>query len=117
MANEMRLIDAKALAEEIYQLHYYVHGIRSGKTLLIEYAEKFREDVLRAICKAPTVDAVPVVHGRWIHIVEDGEGGCYGFCSRCSTEHHAGSASALKAFHRYCRWCGADMRGDGNGNL
>jgi hypothetical protein len=53
--------------------------------------------------------------GRWVHIVEDDEGGCYGFCSNCSAEHHAQSASALRAFHRYCRWCGADMRGEEDG--
>lgn len=108
MANEKRLIYADALAEEIYQIHYYVHGIRSGKTLLIEYAEKFREDVLRAICKAPTVDAKEVVHGRWIqHHEHDPDWWGYTdvhiYCSNCMGE------SDSRAYN-YCPNCGAEMR-------
>lgn len=61
-----RLIDAAAVAKEIYELHYYLHGVRNGKTLLIEFSERFRNDVLKVICKAPTVDAEPVVHGHWV---------------------------------------------------
>lgn len=99
MSNEMRLIDANVLKRRI------IGAMELSKTQAID-----KDDVAFAIDNSDAVDAKPVVHGRWIHITEDGEGGCYGFCSNCSTEHHAQSASALKAFHRYCRWCGADMR-------
>ena len=60
------------------------------------------------IDKAPTVDAVEVVHGRW-------EQHCFEMeCSKCNGE-------ALRdAFNQYvlsfyCPNCGAKMDGDGNG--
>ena len=59
--SERRLIDAKELAEKIYAIHYNIYGMRNGKTILKEFAEKYQNDVLRTICKAPTVDAVEVV--------------------------------------------------------
>ena len=49
--------------------------------------------------------------GRWMNLLDYGDGNCYGFCSVCAAEQNAQNATALKAFHRYCRWCGADMRG------
>ena len=71
MNNEMRLIDAIKLAEKINEIHYYVYGMRNGKKILKEFAEKFQTDVLLTICEAPTVDAVEVVHGRWERRVVD----------------------------------------------
>ena len=65
---------------------------------------------------APTVDAVEVVHGQWKNITDFGNGDCYGFCSVCAAEQHEQNASALKAFHRYCRWCGAKMDGERKDN-
>ena len=112
MANEKRLIDAnalKAIFDERYDTAFVQERTRENKEHWNGYCTGVNWG-RNTIADAPTVDAVEVVHGRWVHIVEDGKGGCYGFCSRCSTEHHADSASALKAFHRYCRWCGADMR-------
>lgn len=53
----------------------------------------------RVILEAPTVDAVPVVHGRW-EAVKDGWG-------RCSNCHR------MDEIHKYaanCRFCGAKMR-------
>ena len=107
---EKRLIDANALCENIKKRYCEVCKAQGKdyKEVLCRACDI--DDMCSEIDVAPTVDAKPVVHGRWIHITEDGKGGCYGFCSNCSTEHHAQSASALKAFHRYCRWCGADMR-------
>ena len=53
--------------------------------------------------KAPTVDAVEVVHGRWIH-----KGAWHIECSEC--QHilaHIGEAK------NYCPNCGAKMDGEG----
>ena len=64
--------------------------------------------------KAPTVDAVEVVHGRWIHtaIDDDNWGGTFHkwTCSNCdfSTGHNPNGTN-------YCPNCGAKMDGEGNG--
>lgn len=55
----------------------------------------------KEILDAPAVDAVPVVHGRWIHDVNN----LYG-CSECM-ERETMSPKKLK---NYCPNCGADMR-------
>ena len=66
-----RLIDANALLKEIdgiYQRHY--------ANSAYQFIHDFFRAVFRRIHKAPTVDAVEVVHGRW----EDG------ICSNCKEE-------------------------------
>lgn len=98
MDNKKRLIDADALDT-------------------VPWEDKW--DAIKAIKNAPTVDAVEVVHGRWINIWDYGDGNCFGFCSHCVAEQKAQNATALKAFHKYCRWCGAkmDAEGEDNGQL
>lgn len=58
----------------------------------------------------PTVDAVPVRHGRWRE-----DTGVYGFwiCSHCG---FVSEASAANLLYRYCPMCGARMDGKGDGN-
>lgn len=58
--------------------------------------------------RQPTVDAVPVVHGRWKR-----DTGGYGFwiCSHCG---FVSEASAAYLLYRYCPHCGARMDGDEN---
>lgn len=95
-----------AIIEKLENLLCHATGGKFSKAgYSWEDMERMVTDHIEECCEEAIAEEV--VHGRWIHIVEDGKGGCYGFCSRCSTEHHADSASALKAFHRYCRWCGA----------
>ena len=67
----------------------------------------------------PAVDAVPVVHGRWL-VDEDPHDGDVR-CSRCSVcidalhERHWPTLKALgytlSSFYPYCPWCGAKMDG------
>ena len=105
MANEKRLIDAVALADEVFTIYIHATGMRNGKTILIELLEKYRNEVLRAICKAPTVDAVEVVHGVWVE-VSDGVAigkGTHFECSACRTWTSWGRLS------NYCPKCGAKM--------
>lgn len=52
--------------------------------------------------EAPTVEAVPVRHGRWIKM-SDADGIFYG-CSECGEWHKETSG--------YCPYCGAKMDGE-----
>lgn len=86
MANEKRLIDANALIEEANAEGAY------------GYVDAFQ------IANAPTIDAVPVRHGRWIKVgYACGEGEYQ--CSECKETEWRTSASRLK----YCPFCGAKM--------
>lgn len=82
MANEQRLIDANALIAEYDRVHI---GHAGG-------ARKLMED-------APTVDAVPVVHGRWVFR----KNWDFFVCSQCSNES--------SSYSNYCPNCGSLMDG------
>lgn len=58
-----------------------------------------------AIKAIPTVDAVPVVHGRWIPFHSEAAGDIQ-YCSACEI--------GFDAKTDYCPHCGAKMDGDGN---
>lgn len=65
---------------------------------------------------APTIEAAPVVHGRW----EDKPTGRYGqqqsWCSAC--RKHSGIGGIEKNRHRaYCPNCGARMDGENHGQV
>ena len=66
-----------------------------------------------AINKATTVDAVKVVHGRWVdHMVRDWR------CSECGEKIHKVRSVDGYCYDdkpNYCPNCGAKMDGDGNG--
>jgi hypothetical protein len=110
MATEKRLIDANALFEEIEKV-YVDHYEKSAYKFIHDFFNAMR----RRIRRAKTVDAVEVVHSRFVRIADFGDGeGCFGYCEKCGTVHHAQSPVALKADYRWCRWCGARMDGDGN---
>lgn len=74
-------------------------------------------DVRRIVVDAPAVDAVPVVHGRWIKRKKyDMESRLY--CSSCKQEYdyidgiyYIVSGSELPF---YCHNCGAKMDGEGD---
>ena len=62
--------------------------------------------VIALIANAPSVDVVPVVHGRWIHDgcrVKGGIDWCH--CSEC------GKSDNFCARTNYCPKCGAKMDG------
>ena len=61
-----------------------------------------------AVESAPTIDAVPVVHARWVHEQRYGDsGGWVWRCKACRREAISPIISALK----YCHCCGAKMDG------
>jgi hypothetical protein len=93
MANEKRLIDANALMEMV--------GKRLKNPLIFSWLCSFVKD-------APTVDAVEVVHGRWIRQDEHdpdwwGYTDTHLYCSACMEE--------ANSQYKYCPHCGAKMDG------
>ena len=92
MANEKRLIDANALRVQFDDIPPFI-GVTGGC-------------VQQAIDKAPTVDAVEVVHGRW-EVELDDMGWKKNTCSICGyvkrTDIH------VRLGWNYCPKCGARM--------
>lgn len=92
----MRLIDADALLEDGIRIR---QGLNEDGILYIPM-----RDVTQSIKKAPTVDAAPVVRGRWLsyldgeHIMPD----VYFNCSKCGSRGH-------RIRWHYCPSCGAKM--------
>ena len=87
MANKQRLIDADAL----------VNRIRQEPT-----DGMYTEEILEAIGEQPLIDAVPVVHGRWML---EGSGHTH-YCDRCH-DYYTTDADSLY----FCPRCGAKMIG------
>lgn len=67
--------------------------------------------ISRMIAAMPAVDAVPVVHGRWIP--RKGKWFVYFQCSVCGEKISYPSADG-KALTNYCPNCGAKMNGEGD---
>lgn len=90
----MRLVDADALLDRIPNLYE-------------------RREVSRWLDDAPTVDAVPVRHGRW-----ETDGIMMDECEFLMTRCTACGETYEYGFNMpFCPNCGADMRKDGdNGN-
>ena len=99
MANEKRLIDAN-------KIQYHKSGFPKGEGFDsdrgLDWA--FRED----IDKLPTVDAVEVVHGRWVQIGYDKAMDRI-TCS-CCLEYWNIADNDTESFN-YCPNCGAKMDG------
>lgn len=60
-------------------------------------------EIIDCVRYAPTIDAVPVVHARWMQ--DDTLKDLY-FCSKCLTRDHR------KPKHKFCPDCGAKMDAD-----
>ena len=66
-------------------------------------AFRSRQDIIDLINNQPTVDAVPMVHGRWVHLGRDEW--CCSVCSFVITTE----GSWDKPTKKYCEDCGAKM--------
>ena len=89
MYNSIRLIDANALLEHL-------------TPVISDYDYNCRFSAVNVlfINEAPTIDAEPVRHGKWIRSPYNG----FGFvCSECN--------SAMLVQTNYCHRCGAKMDG------
>jgi hypothetical protein len=75
---------------------------------LLDYLryEGHESEVIEAVKDAPTVDAVEVVHGRWIE-TEEGT-----ICSECNEHPFEDGEYAIANYKaNYCPNCGARMDG------
>lgn len=102
----MRLIDADNV-RNLFDAEFKETRklILAGETHLDNLAEGFAE-ADRVIWQMPTVDAVPVVHGHFVHDGQLYVGGVdWWHCSIC------GRLVTNVERHRfeYCPWCGAKM--------
>ena len=109
MANEKRLIDAYALIEDI-EKRYCKPCKAEGK----DYCEVacracWVDDMILEIDPAPTVDAVEVVHGKWMPQYDR----CWIDGQRWKTGYYCSSCMGFnKAESNYCPNCGAKMDGE-----
>ena len=104
MVNEKRLIDANALLEEIQFRRPVIDTETKIVADCVEIARK-------AIVNAPTVDAVEVVHGRWIVEVDGNFRNVK--CSTCGKDYACHTGMLQLQNLNYCPHCGAKMDGDG----
>lgn len=88
----MRLIDADALKNDLTRFY---DNVVTAKQLIDEQ---------------PTVEAEPVVHGRWM-TCEDGWGDLHYQCSECGCEWFLEDGSPADNDMNYCPNCGAKMDG------
>lgn len=93
----MRNIDADSLMQRVVEIQ------ASDKSPEARVGE-----IIIAISEAPTVDAVPVVHGRWKWYREEN---CV-ICSECGDVHYLGTMHQYSK--NYCPNCGARMDGGEN---
>ena len=103
MASEKRLIDADAIFPNGV---FYVNGSNPMTSL---------DELINRINNAPTVDAVEVVHGRWI--IGTGENALmrgYRMCSVCG--EIIKTQYSLYGMLNYCPNCGAKMDGERKDN-
>lgn len=101
---DVRLIDANALLKRI--AHHTVHD--SLKRITFEAAntyEQVKGDMFALVQKAPVVDAVEVVHGRWI--LER----IYRKCSLCEWIFCIRDEEGDLQKFNYCPNCGMPMDG------
>lgn len=93
----MRLIDADELVERTEILY---QRTASGKII------PWTAVRVCVINNAPTIDAVPVVHARWVHEQRYGDSG--GWVWRCTACRHEAISPIISAL-QYCHHCGAKM--------
>lgn len=112
MANEKRLIDITPLVDECDECM----SIELNRKVSVSWADA-EEEFKQRLLDAPVVDAVEVVHGRWLY---DSGSGKY-FCSACDEYALSFKKDTLYGgdlyevcLTDYCPNCGAKMDGDGN---
>lgn len=100
MANEKRLIDANVVLAK-----QFTAGLSDASGNYYGHADVVIVDEIENV---PTVDAVEVVHGRWVFGTANHRE--YMKCSECLHSYTPDGTWC------YCPNCGAKMGGDGNGS-
>ena len=114
MATEQRLIDANAFLQKLSKMIDYCKTDNKVNALTALF------QVGDAVMDCPTVDAVPVVHGRWLRgdempdyprvlYISDKH-----YCSECRNEAHEeyDGYDYSEILSDYCPNCGAKMDGE-----
>ena len=74
---------------------------------LKDAVKRYALDMLGTIDAQPTIDAVPVVHGKWIHIYKNNYR-----CSVCGAWFIFEDENNPYEEGRFCPYCGARMAGE-----
>ena len=96
----MRLINADSLKENLSEWLKQVDPTHPSD---IPPMEDIIVSTIMTVEEEPTVDAVPVRHGKWIR----NDNGTYS-CSEC----HSWIPNEQHYYARYCLFCGAKMDGE-----
>ena len=102
--NDMRLGDLDALLDKFLRSYTEQEKVGNFQFVACEIKQGFAD----MVDDAPTIDAVPVVHGRWIE--KPFLLGTSNFCSVCDSFYGMPHGK-----FNYCPSCGARMDGDSNG--
>ena len=94
----MRLIDADVLWQAMMSVRVF-HANTSREESLLRRCEQLVDN-------APTVEAKPVVHGKWVHGYNCSECGL-SYMDYADADSYPASGNPLPNF---CGNCGADMR-------
>lgn len=112
----MRLIDAdKQFSEKASDGTEYVLAYAGN---IYTVSDECGRVVCEFIPEQPTVDAAPVVHGRWEVVMHKQDIAYYAQCDHCGFEYACGSKGLGSLidelepfFYNYCPNCGALMDG------
>lgn len=104
----MRLIDADALEKAIYE--WMPKDQSTWMDSDLPPIENLVVSLMMTIQEQPTVDAVPVRHGKWIWKGKDGDSRF--MCSECKSKEHVPTCMGVPNIWEYCPNCGARMDKD-----
>lgn len=102
-----RLIDADALLKNCNLKDATKYGNKDAEQQNHSYSTMMLYEIADMIEDAPTVEAVPVVHGEWERISNRPKT-YIRRCSVCSRESYTCFSSRD---YNFCPWCGAKMDG------
>ena len=83
------------------------YNLKNGIIQWVEYEEHSISLHSKMLHEIPTVDAVPVKHGRWIHLEQSEYATISGKCTCCGWEAHYYEDDVANM--PYCPNCGAKM--------
>lgn len=108
VANEKRLIDAT-------DWDSFYADMGDSRNTMDSYDRGYTDALDRVddwMDAQPTVDAVEIVHGKWVNAAD-----CVCFqCSNCKKYANQPYGLTEAILFKYCPNCGAKMDGDGNGS-
>lgn len=109
-----RLIDADELFDALSERYRMSSG----------WVHKAFGAAIDAVCDAPTVDATPIIRGKWVDRYGEKYANHLYECSSCKEkalyEFHRdvlGKDSAVQVLSAVCPYCGARMGDDADGAL